>query len=80
MTAPWTGGSMASKTETNHPQLYYNKNLALRILPRSFAAGDSDGMAMDIVSCPVSNVEQIFPFPALESKEDMVLMCDNLCQ
>ena len=42
MTMPWSAGSVASQTEMKHPQLHYYRNLALRILRRSFAAGDSD--------------------------------------
>ena len=58
-----------SKTEMKQPQLRCYKNLALRILCRSFAASDSDGMAMYSVPSPVSKLSQTSRFLALESKE-----------
>ena len=55
--------------ETKHLQLYYCKNLALRILRRSLAVGNSDGMAMYSGPRPVSNLPETLRFQARGSKE-----------
>ena len=58
MTMPLSVGSVASKTYIKLPQLHYYRNLALRTLHRSFAVGNSDGMAMYNRPRPVSNLSQ----------------------
>ena len=70
MTVPWLVGSVASKTETKHAQLHYYWNLASRALHRSFAVGNSDGMAMYNRPRPVSNLSQTLHFPAQERKKE----------
>ena len=66
----WSIGSVASKTETKHPQLHYYSNLASRTLHQSFTVSDSVGRAMYKGPCPVSNLSQTFHSPALERKDD----------
>ena len=56
----WSIGSVASKTETKHPQLHYYSNLASRTLHQSFTVSDSVGRAMYKGPCPVSNLSQTF--------------------
>ena len=68
MTVPWSGWSVAPKTELKHPQSHYSRNLALRVLQQSFAVG-GDGMDMYRVPRPVSNLSQTFRFPAPDGKE-----------
>ena len=68
MITPWSAGSVAPKTKMKHPQPHYSRNLALRILRQSFAAGGWDGMDMCSVPRPVSNLSQIYRFPAPEGK------------
>ena len=54
--------SVAPKTETKFPHLYYYRNLALIILRRSFTIYTYSGPL-------VSNLSQTLPLPALGSKE-----------
>ena len=51
------------------PQLHYYRSVELRISYRSFAVGESDGMAMYKGPLPVSNISRTVIFPALERKE-----------
>ena len=69
MTAPWSVGSVAWKTEMKHSQLHCYRNLTSRTSHRSFTVGDSDGMAMYNRLHHVSNLLQTFRFLALERKE-----------
>ena len=71
MAVPWSVGSVASKTETKHPQPHYYRNLIFRMLRWPFALFDSDGMAIYSGPRPVSNLSQTSQFPALESKEGL---------
>ena len=49
--------------------LPWYRNVVSRILHRSFAVSDSDGMAMYSMPRPVPNLPQRFQFPVLKRKE-----------
>ena len=67
---PWSARSVVSKTETKHPQLHYYTNLALRMLRRPFAVGDSDGMAIQWFKSCINSITN-FPFTGIKNKEGL---------
>ena len=72
MAVPWSTEYLVSTTERKHPQLYYYRNLAMRILHLSVPVCDSGGIAMCSGPGP-SCLKSItnFPIPGTRYKEGL---------
>ena len=56
VTVSFSAVSVVPITETKHLQLHYYRDLSLKILRRSFAVGDSDGVAMWQATCCIKSI------------------------